>query len=104
MMGLHPFVGFGVFAIDWMLFAGEGATFMVSWTISIGVAIVLSLGSVLIQKRGFKDDWGLAIGKGLIIGILTAIPTALPSIVPLIGGSLGAVALLGGRSAPDSEK
>jgi len=94
MMGLHPLVGFGMAAIDWMLFVAEGSTFGGSWPISIGVAIALTIPSVLIQKYGFKEGWGLAIGKGLMVGCVTAIPTALPSLLPIIGGTLGTVALL----------
>lgn len=26
MLGIHPLVGFGMFAIDWMLFGAEGIT------------------------------------------------------------------------------
>jgi len=96
MLGLHPFVGFGMFAVDWMLFVAEGGTLGMSWPISIGVATVLTIPSILIQKYGFKEEWGLAVGKGLMVGVLTAIPTALPSIVPLVGGVMGTVALLSG--------
>ncbi|MBN1582436.1 MAG: hypothetical protein JXA89_17140 [Anaerolineae bacterium] len=100
MLGLHPLVGFGMFAVDWMLFGAESGTLAMSWPISIGVAAALTIPSILIQKYGFKDDWGLAVGKGLMVGVLTAIPTALPSIVPLAGGMMGAVALLSGNKNP----
>lgn len=104
MMGLHPLVGFGMFAIDWMLFVAEGSTLGTSWVISIAVAIALTIPSVLIQRYGFKDEWGLAIGKGLLIGCVTAIPTALPSIFPLIGGGLGTVALLSNNHSKENDK
>jgi hypothetical protein len=92
MLGLHPLVGFGMFVVDWMLFASGGALGG-SWGISIGVAIALTIPSVLIQRYGFKEEWGLAIGKGILIGCITAIPTGLPSVVPFVGGALGTVAL-----------
>jgi len=104
MMGLHPLVGFGMFAVDWMLFTAEAGTLGASWVISVGVAIALTIPSVLIQKYGFKDGWGLAIGKGLMIGCITAIPTALPSVVPLVGGVLGTVVLLSNSSSQDTDK
>ena len=104
MMGLHPLVGFGMFAVDGMLFTAEGATLGASWVISIGVAIALTIPCVLIQKYGFKDEWGLAIGKGIMIGCLTAIPTGLPSVVPLVGGALGTVALLSNSGSKDIDK
>jgi hypothetical protein len=103
-MGLHPLVGFGMFAVDWMLFTAEAGTLGASWVISIGVAVVLTIPSVLIQKYGFKEEWGLAIGKGLMIGCMTAIPTALPSIVPFVGGALGTVVLLSNSSSQDIDK
>ncbi len=96
MMGLHPTVGFGMFAVDQMLFGGELGTMGVSLPFSVSVAVFLVIGCVLIQKSSFKDDWGSAVGKGLIIGVLTAIPTSLPSIVPFIGGVMGTAVLLSG--------
>jgi hypothetical protein len=94
LLGLHPLVGFGMFAVDWMLFAGEGATLGVTWPVSIGIAVALTIPCILIQRYGFKEKWGLAIGKGILVGVLTAIPTALPSVVALGGGALGTIALL----------
>ncbi len=52
-----------------------------------------------------KEKWGLAIGKGLIVGVLTAIPTPLPAAIPFIGGTLGTVALLSSsKNASGDEK
>lgn len=101
--GLHPFVGFGMFAVDWMLFGSETASLGITWPISIAVATALTIACVLYQKYATRDQWGLAIAKGLMVGILTAIPTPLPSIITLSGGVLGTVALLtdGRRSSVD---
>ncbi len=93
--GLHPLVGFGMFAVDLMLFSVESSTLEIGWLISVPVAAALAIPSILIQKYSFKDNWGTAIGKGMLIGVLTAIPTALPSVVPFVGGVLGAVKMLG---------
>lgn len=104
-LGLHPIVGFGMAAVDVMLFGAEGATLGVSWLISIPVAGVLAIASILVQKYGFKEGWGLAIGKGLIVGLLTAVPTALPALVPLAGGAMGAAVLLSGdRALPEGPR
>jgi len=92
--GLHPLVGFGMFAVDMMLFGTEALTFELSWPISVAIGAVLTLPSILIQKYSFRDDWGAATGKGLLVGVLTAIPTPLPAIVPLLGGALGAMQML----------
>jgi hypothetical protein len=104
-LGLHPIVGFGMFALDWMLFAAEGATLGAFWPISIGVAVVFTIASILVQKYDFKEEWGLAIGKGLMVGVLTAIPTPLPSFVPFVGGAMGTAALLSrDRALPQSSR
>ncbi len=94
LLGLHPLVGLGMFAVDWMLFGGEAATLGVSWVVSIAVAAVLTVAAVFIQRFAFADSWGAAAGKSLLVGLLTAIPTALPAIFSLVGGALGALKLL----------
>ncbi|NJL26971.1 MAG: hypothetical protein HC897_03345 [Thermoanaerobaculia bacterium] len=98
--GLHPLVGFGMFATDWMLFSTDIATGCAGLLLTVPVGLLLSIPSILIQRHAFKDDWGTALGKGLLIGVLTAIPTALPSILTLGGGVLGTAKTLlpGGRS------
>lgn len=103
MVGLHPLVGFGMFAVDGMLFGGESLSMGATWPISIAVAAVLTIGCVLIQKYQMHEQWGLAIGKGLMVGLITAIPTSLPSIITVTGGVLGTVALVadGKRSSVD---
>jgi hypothetical protein len=100
MLGLHPIVGYGMAAVDAMLFAGETATLGASWLISVPVAAVLTIACILVQKYGFKEGWGLAVGKGLIVGLVTAIPAPLPTfVVPLAGGVMGTAALLSGNRA-----
>jgi hypothetical protein len=83
------------FAINGMLFGEEAATLGVGWLISIPVGMVLAIACALIQKHSYKDETGLAVGKGLLIGLLTAIPTALPAfgLIPL--AVLGAVRTFG---------
>jgi len=105
MVGLHPFVGFGMFAVDAMLFGAEGISMGITWPISIAVSAVLTIGCVLIQKHQMREQWGLALGKGIIIGLITAIPTSIPSIITVSGGVLGTVALLadGRRSSADEK-
>ena len=103
-IGIHQLVGIVMFAIYWMLFAAEGSTLGAGWIVSVGIAIALTIPCILIQRYGFKDEWGLAIGKGLLIGCLTAIPTPLPSFVPLIGGGLGLFAPSKGSNSNDTDK
>ena len=94
LVGMHPFVGIGMFAVDWMLFSAEVGTVGISWLISVLVGAVLTIPCILIQKYGMNEVWGLAIGKGMMVGVLTAIPTALPSLITFTTGAMGAVALL----------
>jgi len=77
--------------VDVMLTAADLIT---AATVSIAVAIILTVPCILLQKYAYKDEWGVAIGKGLIVGILTAIPTPLPAIVTGAGGIAGAIGLL----------
>ena len=98
--GLHPLVGFGMFAVDMMLFGVEVGTFEIGWLVTAPVAVFLSIPCILIQKFSYKDGWGSAIGKGMLVGVLTAIPTALPSAIPFIGGVLGTLNLL----SPDKKE
>lgn len=78
--GLHPLTALALFAVDAMLFGEEVATLGAGWLISIPVGVVLGVAAILIQKYAFKDETGLAIGKGLLVGLVTAIPTALPAL------------------------
>ena len=97
-LGLHPLVGFGMFAIDMMLFGAETITFELTWPISVAIGAVLTIPSILIQRYSFKDNWGAAVGKGMLVGVLTGIPTALPALVPLLGGTLGTIQMLNDKS------
>lgn len=101
--GLHPFVGFGMFAVDWMMFGANASTIGMGFVVTIPVAIMLSIPSALIQRFSFSDSWGSAWGKGLMIGVLTAVPSPLPSAVPLVSGALGTSKILKGKERPKSE-
>lgn len=97
-LGLHPLVGFGMFAVDMMLFGTEVLTFELTWPIAVAVGAALTIPSILIQKHSFGDSWGAAIGKGMLVGVLTGIPTPLPAIVPLLGGALGTMQMLNSKN------
>lgn len=93
-LGLHPLVAFAMIVVDLMLIAADLAT---AATVSILVAVILTVPCVLLQRYAYKDEWGVAVGKGLIVGILTAIPTPLPSLVTGAGGIAGTIGLLSER-------
>lgn len=92
-MGVHPLIGFGLFAIDFMMFAAEGATLGRAMICTIPIGLLLMIPTVLIQKNSFNESWGAAIGKGMLLGILTAIPTPLPGVASIGAGILGNIAL-----------
>ena len=92
--GLHPLGAIGVVAVDTMLFAGTVVTAGAGWVVSVPVGIVLCFGVALLQRTGFDDTWGLAVGKGVIVGLLTAIPTPLPSVLIAGSGAAGTARLL----------
>ena len=98
-VGLHPLVGFGMFAVDWMLFGPEAGSLGITWPISLTVAAGLTIPCILIQRYGFKENWGLALGKGLMVGVLTAIPSPLPSVLTFVGGAMGTFAMVSGDKA-----
>ena len=93
-MGLHPLVGFGMVAIDLILFVSAVITLGATTLIAIPVALLLAIPCTLVQKYWFNDNLEAAIVKGGAVGLLTAIPTPLPSIVTLVGGLLGSGKLL----------
>ena len=92
--GLHPLVAVVMIAVDVMLFGPEAVTGGLSTPLSVIVAGALMVPCTLMQRYGYKDDWGQAIGKSMIVCILTAIPTALPAILTGGAGLLGGVGLL----------
>ncbi len=103
--GLHPLVALIAICVDSVLVAPEtvaGFLGIPSGSISVFIAIVITITAsaivvvacVLLQKYSYKDNWGTAVGKGLIVGILTAIPTSFPSIVTGASGVIGIVGLV----------
>ncbi len=101
-LGLHPAVALAVVTVDWMLF-GSDVT-VVGWGLSCAVAMALTVPCVLFQRYAYRDNWGLALAKGIFLGIVTAIPTPLPSILTGAGGLLGLVGWRRLESHNDNKK
>jgi hypothetical protein len=90
--GIHPLVAVGLVAVDTMLFGADVTG--VGWIISCLVATVLMIPAILIQHFSYKDKWGIAIAKGIGVGVLTAIPTPLPAVITGSGGIMGLIGML----------
>lgn len=88
--GLHPLVGFSLFAVDSALFASEVLTLEATWALTIPIGLALMIPAILLQKRLYGDSWKAAISKGFIVGVLTAIPLPIASVMTFAGGLLGA--------------
>ncbi|MCX6985551.1 MAG: hypothetical protein NT118_12510 [Lentisphaerae bacterium] len=99
LLGLHPLVAFGMIVVDMMLFAPDCTG--VGWLVSCAVAFVLTFPCILVQRFAYGDHWGIAIGKGMIVGILTAIPTPLPA---LVTGTSGVLGLIGMAASQEKQK
>ena len=92
-LGIHPLNAAVLIALDFMLFSGEMASGFLLTVLSMMVAFMLVLPSMLVQRFAYKDGWILSFAKSLFLAILTAIPTALPSTITAALGVTGAVAL-----------
>jgi len=103
--GLHPLIAAIVICSDAFLVAPEtvgtffgiesvGISAAIAVVITIVVSVILAVACLLIQKYSYKDNWGTAVGKGLIVGVLTAIPTPFPSIITAGSGVVGIVGLV----------
>ena len=91
LLGLHPIVAFGMITVDMMLFAPDCTG--IGWFVSCAVALFLSIPCIIIQRFEYDDEWGTAIGKGMLVGILTAIPTPLPALITGTSGVLGLIGM-----------
>ena len=90
-IGIHPAAALVAVAVDLMLFVGVVGTAGVGWVLSIPVGFVVAIIVTLFQRWGTQDNMGLAVAKGLSVGLLTAIPTPLPSVVTLGLGTAGGI-------------
>ena len=97
-VGIHPLAALGVIAVDSMLFGGTVVTSGGGWLVSLPVGIALGVATGFIQRHAPPhDDLGLAVGKGIMIAVLTAIPTPLPSALVAGAGTAGAVTMIRDR-------
>ncbi len=89
MIGLHPLVAFGMIAVDMMLFTEEAATVGIALALTIPIALALTVPCVLLQRYAYGDSWGAAMGKGMMVGVLTAIPLPIGSPFTIVAAIVG---------------
>ena len=97
--GLHPLAALIMIALDIGLALPEGAEILSGvgiafLALSFLVAIVVSIPCILLQRYAYKDNWGAAVGKGLIVGIVTGVPSPFLSTLTLGSGVIGIVGLV----------
>ena len=86
------------FDLIWSAFEGGATASIVGiilLPILIGTIFIASFGAVtLIQRFGSDDEWGLALSKGIVLGVLAAIPFSVIGTVGALG--YGAMRLMYG--------
>ena len=107
--GLHPLVALVMIALDVGLTLPEGAEILSGvgiafLALSFLVAAVVSIPCILVQRYAYKDNWGVAVGKGLIAGIITGVPTPILSVLTFGGGVAGIVGLVKRRNVKKKTK
>lgn len=100
MIGLHPLVAFGMVAVDMMLFTEEAVTVGVALALTIPIALALTVPCVLLQRYAYGDSWGAAMGKGMMVGVLTAIPFPIGSPFTIVAAIVG---LRGKKALPPAK-
>jgi hypothetical protein len=84
----HPYSGALIIAIDWVFFGVEAGTLGLSIPVMSLLAFATTLlGVTTIQINLAKDNWAIAIAKGILGGLVAGIPT------PIAGTFIGALIL-----------
>jgi hypothetical protein len=76
-------------AVDMMLFGQEAATAGIALAVTVPIALALTVPCVLLQRYAYGDNWGAALGKGLMVGVLTAIPLPIGSPFTIVAAIVG---------------
>lgn len=82
----HPFSGALIIALDILFFGVESATLGLSIPVMSLLAFATTLlGVFTIQMKLAKDNWAIALAKGILGGLVAGIPT------PIAGTFIGAL-------------
>lgn len=87
-LGIAPELMIPIILIDFLLFSGEFFSVSTSLVISIPVGFLIGIFSMIWQRRKYRDTLPRAVGKGILLGVLTAIPTPAASIFTFLAGLL----------------
>ena len=83
----HPYSGALIIAMDWVFFGMEAGTLGLSIPVMSLLAFATTLGVFTIQIKLSKDNWAIALAKGVLVGFVAGIPT------PIAGTFIGALIL-----------
>lgn len=85
---LHPMAAISIIALDGIFGALEivGAPAIILTSVSVGLLGFAA--TTLAQRNLANDSWGVAISKGLVMGILAGVP------YPIVGTVVGAPLLI----------
>lgn len=85
---IHPLAALSTIALDGVLGIFEILDPLMLLFISTGIGFVGFLATLFIQRYISKDEWGVAVAKGLAMGIFAGVP------YPIMGTIIGAPLLV----------
>ena len=107
--GLHPLAALVMVTADVLLVGEEtiagllgietgGISLGIAAVINIVILAILAVGCIMLQRYSYKDNWGAAIGKGIIVGVLTGVPGPFLSAITFGSGVVGIIGMVKSRS------
>jgi len=85
---IHPLAALATIALDGFFTVFEILDPLMLVFISLGIGILGFLSTSLVQRYLAKDEWGAALAKGLVMGILAGVP------YPVAGTAIGTPLLI----------
>ncbi len=85
---IHPLAAFAIIALDGVFGAFEILDPFALVFTSIGVGFLGFVSTTMVQRHLAGENWGAAIAKGLVMGIIAGVP------FPVVGTAIGAPLLI----------
>lgn len=85
---LHPLAAFAIIALDGFFGVFEVLDPFLLAITSVTIGILGFSATTLVQRFLAKEDWGAAVAKGLVMGIIAGVP------YPVVGTAIGAPLLI----------